>query len=514
MIKFCEPFDKSWTLHRIEIRGSADSYAEAETKLKKLDHLSYAYSTESETSAKKLAEHDTRKFKHRVSKRNLATVVEEFETARVDLNEPISSDDFSVDPGIRFGSSRSPSVPATTGSSLQNHSNITKSPALEDDISPLVPRNRGRRVLVDDGSSSELEDEVAWREQVRKDRAQRRMEKLNKFSRDKSTTETSCIKIHSSADKTKTSQEINNNSKSVQQSKKTSTSSQLLEEPSILRNPIVLPAKQSTNDKPPTAFGNQNGHRTGSAGIPKSSKTGANEFTTLDDSPDSTVDNNTHYSSLCRLINKVHISLSVQLARIKGDLIEMKNFCINIQRRNGTANEDVESEAEEDKLALPCQSMFEFKAFNAKLNVDKIYRTKIKLRVKSQITKKDRATKNVTDILKLFMNRQVGMRFTAVKKTNGKELFNETSLYKLLEGILVGSREDITTSKEFSQVVGRVFNNVKDWEGHRFLRQQNSVKKQKTTPSEAGSYQEPLLAVGPTRKNDDVDRESDREIDS
>ncbi|XP_071575069.1 uncharacterized protein [Temnothorax nylanderi] len=96
-IEFCEPFEESWPLHRIEIRGSADSYAEAKIKLEQLNKASFAYSTNKLVSAKRKgvsakqkAEKDTKKLKSTNIKYDLKTITEELEKTKTDFNDSLT----------------------------------------------------------------------------------------------------------------------------------------------------------------------------------------------------------------------------------------------------------------------------------------------------------------------------------------------------------------------------------------------------------------------------------------
>lgn len=46
MIKECHPPKSTWTAYRVELRGSANLYEEAESRLNKLKNKKYAYSTD------------------------------------------------------------------------------------------------------------------------------------------------------------------------------------------------------------------------------------------------------------------------------------------------------------------------------------------------------------------------------------------------------------------------------------------------------------------------------------
>ncbi|KYN28517.1 hypothetical protein ALC57_02064, partial [Trachymyrmex cornetzi] len=80
-------------------------------------------------------------------------------------------------------------------------------------------------------------------------------------------------------------------------------------------------------------------------------------------------------------------------------------------------------------------------------------------------------SKNLGEIVRLFIARVVAIKFTAVKKVKDKEILKDTNFYKLIEGQFLSVHKESINSRQFGQLMGKVLNNAKDWDGFRFIRQ-------------------------------------------
>ncbi|XP_071649381.1 uncharacterized protein [Temnothorax longispinosus] len=558
-IEFCEPFEESWPLHRIEIRGSADSYAEAKIKLEQLNKASSAYSTNKLVSAKRKgvsakqkAEKDTKKLKSTNIKYDLKTITEELEKAKTDFNDflTISNEDTVDEEEVDTSSLRKSYSDSDNSNLKERESPIPRIRSKYEEKSPI--RQIQNIISIEDSSSDE--NDSNRKQCVKEVRSKNKEEKETKTTNLMSNTEMSQILCSQSSNKNLLAENWKKNFKGQSfQSNQNRTPSKIINKE---KDDMLLNRLKKVNKKAPADENNNlsmkenvdndlineksNQNRTPSKIINKekddmllnrlkkvNKKAPADENNNL--SMKENVDNDlineksNHNRTPSKIINKekddmllnrlkkvnkkapadennnlsmkenvdndlinekcmktlmikIHRSLSTQISRVKGEVIEIKNILDNSQLPGQNAAGQLESDAEDDEFKFPLTTYDVFTDFDEKLKTDQAYRRKIRKRIRSQINVKQDTSKNLGEIVRFFMIRLVALKFTAVKKMKDKELFKDTYLYKVLEGLFLSAHKESINSKQFQQLMGKVLNNAKDWDGFRFVRQQETIK--------------------------------------
>ncbi|XP_053593340.1 uncharacterized protein LOC128667439 [Microplitis demolitor] len=87
MVKNCAKPSSKWPDYNVEIRGRANSYEEAEERLKILNKELYAFTTENEDSAKLQASKDLKLLKMKSNKKNIDNLQKELNTFEVEFDD-------------------------------------------------------------------------------------------------------------------------------------------------------------------------------------------------------------------------------------------------------------------------------------------------------------------------------------------------------------------------------------------------------------------------------------------
>ncbi|XP_046489079.1 putative leucine-rich repeat-containing protein DDB_G0290503 [Neodiprion pinetum] len=145
---------------------------------------------------------------------------------------------------------------------------------------------------------------------------------------------------------------------------------------------------------------------------------------------------------------------------------------------------EVEQEIQENfiskhNLELPYTEKEAFDEFNSKLLSNKDFREAF---MKSLVKLFDRdliASKTLNNILKKYVSRKLAMRHTAMKRMPGKFLMKDTAFFDCLLGVFASTHRDkggkFISESTFSSVLGNVLGNAKDWDGKRNRKNRESV---------------------------------------
>lgn len=86
MVQQCKPANPEWPSHRVEVKGRACSYADAEIAINKLDDKNYAFSTDNEIRCQEKANQEKKLYQRKkLNSKSQQSVEDLLETARIDL---------------------------------------------------------------------------------------------------------------------------------------------------------------------------------------------------------------------------------------------------------------------------------------------------------------------------------------------------------------------------------------------------------------------------------------------
>lgn len=141
-----------------------------------------------------------------------------------------------------------------------------------------------------------------------------------------------------------------------------------------------------------------------------------------------------------------------------------------------TVNCDVNSDFEENwKLLLPCNTKEEFQEFDNKIKSDQDFRQKLAQKFINLINKRTTIVRNVGEIMRFCLSRDLALKFNPVKPSEGKLFtFVNTNLYNVVKASLLStfsSIENAMSESEVRKIVSTVLHHSRDWEGGRVKRQ-------------------------------------------
>ncbi|XP_071574495.1 uncharacterized protein [Temnothorax nylanderi] len=366
-IEFCEPFEESWPLRRIEIRGSADSYADAKIKLEQLNKASSAYSTNKlvntkrkGVSAKQKAEKDTKKLKSTNIKYDLKTVTEELDKAKTDFNDSLTiSDEEEVDTSP--SSLRKSDIDSDNSNLKERESPIPRIRSKYEGKSPI--QNIQNIISIENSSSDE--NDSNRKQCVKEVRSKNKEEKETKTTNLMSNSEMSQILCSQSSNKNLLAENWKKNFKGQSfQSNQNRTPSKIKNTINKENDDMLLNRFKKVNKKAPADENNLSMNK-------------------------ENVDNDLIDEKCMKtLMIKIHRSLSTQISRVKGEVIEIKNILDNSQLPGQNATGQLESDTEDDEFKFPLTTYDVFTDFDEKLKTDQAYRRKIRKRIRSQINVK------------------------------------------------------------------------------------------------------------------------------
>ncbi|XP_011312312.1 uncharacterized protein [Fopius arisanus] len=180
-----------------------------------------------------------------------------------------------------------------------------------------------------------------------------------------------------------------------------------------------------------------------------------------------------------------------RINRLKGQIVELKNEIVNIRNAPRRSQMDdgfkIDSEGDEvrDGFKLPCKNLEELKIFDRQLQEDQAFRKKICLKIYRDVDKERSISRNLGEIIRKLITQNVAVQITPLKKTEGKEVFKELTLYACLVAVFghkYGSKKEPLDYKKFNKALGGVLNNSKDWNGGRRQRGKRAMPQNDNNP--------------------------------
>ncbi|XP_043460900.1 uncharacterized protein LOC122497699 [Leptopilina heterotoma] len=141
---------------------------------------------------------------------------------------------------------------------------------------------------------------------------------------------------------------------------------------------------------------------------------------------------------------------------------------------NGASNDLPSSVAEKYELQLPISTIEEFQSMEDLLEKNPAFRSEFKQSVNSLLDQNNILSRTLTNILKMYLERDVVLQFNAMRRTDKKELiFKKTECCKCILDIIkrIYKQKSLPlTEKEFFKALGPVITNAIDWDGNRAQR--------------------------------------------
>ncbi|XP_046431286.1 uncharacterized protein LOC124185022 [Neodiprion fabricii] len=187
-------------------------------------------------------------------------------------------------------------------------------------------------------------------------------------------------------------------------------------------------------------------------------------------------------------------SLSVDVQDLVKEVRSLRNI---IEVTNGAQNIQLPEEIED--MEIPISNMAKFVIFDEKLNKENSgFRNRVARSLHLHIDRDGVLSKSIKSMPKHYLSRTLLLLFTAVKKTEGKEVFSETNFCKIIMGVLnaqhaKNGKSPIKKSVFYKQL-GNVISNAIDWDGNRKKRKErreaNLKKKNNAIPENENSLPE------------------------
>ncbi|XP_043266800.1 uncharacterized protein [Venturia canescens] len=181
-------------------------------------------------------------------------------------------------------------------------------------------------------------------------------------------------------------------------------------------------------------------------------------------------------------------SLNYKIGQIQGQILDLSAALNSIQNSIQTikpTNDDIidwNKNFTEEVLdfSLPCRNHDEFNKLNEEIATSEQFRKKLIRQILLSINKKTGLRRNMGQIIRKYMSRDLALSFTTSKAVTGKHVFSESKLYLCLKDAVssVFKEEDGAnlTEPTFKESVRIVFNNAKDWDGQGNIRKKNAQK--------------------------------------
>ncbi|XP_045449705.1 uncharacterized protein LOC123658311 [Melitaea cinxia] len=181
-----------------------------------------------------------------------------------------------------------------------------------------------------------------------------------------------------------------------------------------------------------------------------------------------------HYNSLLKELTNLKgqiLSISTDVAQILSEI--RKNY--NTQRDSRLLTHP-EGNHVGKEFVFPLSTIEEFDKFNEKLK-DEIYKNKINKRLYFSLNGKHTITRNMGNIIRAYISRDVALSYVAVKTTSKKKVFKDTTFFTSIKTAIrqkFENNQEIIPDSKLHQALSSVLNNAKDWDGYRVAR----IKKQ------------------------------------
>ncbi|XP_043271934.1 outer spore wall assembly protein SHE10-like isoform X2 [Venturia canescens] len=437
MVTNCESPEKDWPTYAIDIRGRAATYQEAERKVLELQHKLYVYTSDTDASAFTKANEDKKALKLK-NYSDADGVKRKLNGVSIDLKKTIGSNK-------RRRSSTSSRTEEEPNASVSSTTSATDDEKRKMKTKLKAKKKRGRnerkadekkRLPVEFSNDDKLE-ELA------------RLPCSNRTAH--SSTERSSRNFRI-ADEMKTSEKA---PKSIQPDKNLSSLS-VTSGTSVVDRSVVT-EKNTEMSKV---------------------KRGID------------VNNTQNFKGVLTAIIESHNVLSKQIAKGNGLIVELNLRVSNIEQNiarllrdheQGGNNEKNVNDMSEGELAeipkqpieIPIKSFDDFAKHEEQLKITS-YRKKMMFRMLSIVSDKLTLTKNIGNILRTYLSRDIAMQFTSVKPMPNKHVFKSTEIYSCVkDAVIKVFSKSVTTplsEENILKSLRSVLDNAKDWDGQRFVR--------------------------------------------
>ncbi|XP_053593418.1 leucine-rich repeat and coiled-coil domain-containing protein PF3D7_0703800-like [Microplitis demolitor] len=431
MVKNCAKPSSKWPDYNVEIRGRANSYEEAEERLKILNKELYAFTTENEDSAKLQASKDLKLLKMKSNKKNIDNLQKELNTFEVEFDD--------TEPSGRKNSSLQ----------LNDKRKGKKNDGsfdLDSDDNNDVFRQSTQDLSHETSDSSP----PTSRSKLLK---RKRVSPRNKFNNKK-------LKLHNSA----------------KNSSNSSFNSSLHDDSN---------SKQSLTTKSPTRSCKIDKFKNS---IKKTPVTCKDSIKNMD-----VITFFTSISKQISQLNSTVVQITAEFNQLANDTKEIKNIlkkkCFGdgvdgddsvgdeINEPNNVDGENQNTGKKIKKFDFPIDDNDTFIDFNNQLESSPTYRKQVIKRMSQLINKNNLLNKNMTTLIKVYISRKLAILYVPSKSVLTKQkkpVFKNTKFYKCIEEVmrqkLKNSSGNDLTDKDILDAMSLTIRNARDWDGHRLLR--------------------------------------------
>ncbi|KAK0174953.1 hypothetical protein PV327_008741 [Microctonus hyperodae] len=167
--------------------------------------------------------------------------------------------------------------------------------------------------------------------------------------------------------------------------------------------------------------------------------------------------------------------INLHMAHFKSHASTSSNFTSHLSNKRKFFEDN-------DLRNFPIIDMEKFEEFDEKLKTDPCVREEIEGIIWSLVDVREKLSKMITNIFIKFMDRDLILQFTAVKKTGNKRVFKETTFYASIRDTInteykMNKESTLLKEKQLHDAIGHVINCAKDWTGGRINREKKKLQR-------------------------------------